>query len=113
MTPSEGLKNIIIDINKIVDDEVLNLYKKLVKTSPVGETGAFRRSWNISEGYITTNASKDWTISNFQEYATILAGGRRFVNGKMQGSIQWSAGITPMLQKTFNNINRRTNNVKY
>ena len=113
MIPSQALKHIIKDYNSIIDDEVSELYAELIRISPVGETGNFRSSWSLNNGYFTTTASKKWTISNYQEYASILAGGRRNVNGMTIGSIQWSAGLSPMLQKSSNNLKRRLGNVNY
>lgn len=107
MTPSEALDAIERDLTNIVKSETSDLYSDLKTTSP-RDTGFFVGAWSM---YPTGKMS--WKISNSANYADVLARGRRFVNGRYEGSLQWQHGLEPMLQKTSNNIERRSNAVRY
>jgi len=107
MTPTEALAQIEKDQYKIVTSEVSNLFTDLKFISPV-DSGNFRHSWSM---FKTSKLS--WRISNTALYADVLARGRRFVNGRYEGSLQWANGLSPMLQKTSKNIERRNNAIYY
>jgi len=108
MTPSEALEQIVREQEQIVKSETEFLYLDLKIISPIGETGNFRRSWTKYK-----KSRLSWKIHNSANYASILARGRRFVNGRYEGSIQWQHGLSPMLQKTSKNIERRNNAIQY
>lgn len=73
--------------------KVVGFHSDLIRASPV-DTGEFKGSWKLK-----TNSRWDWTIENNQKYASILARGRRNINGKWYGSEQWANGLTPMLER--------------
>jgi len=103
MLPSEELALIYDKQLRTVAKEVINLFNKFIKVSPVAlvDGGSFRAAWDIEQNHDTS-----WTISNDMEYATILFDGRRFVAGKWFGSEQWDEGGKAML-KRFNRILER------
>ncbi len=107
MLPSLALDQIELELTNIVKSEVSDLYADLKATSP-RDTGHFSRSWSMMP-----TGKMSWRITNSADYADILARGRRFVNGRYEGSLQWQHGLNPMLQKTNNNIERRSNAVRY
>ena len=102
-TPSKALNKIMSEAMGIVKNEAFILQGNLIETSPI-DTGHFKASWQPLQqiGRYT------WRISNTAEYATILAVGRH----APYGSLQWSNGLAPMLQKTSINIESRVKKVK-
>ena len=106
MTPSEALKAIERDAERIVSQEALGLHARLVQASPV-DKGAFKASWSIDR-----KSPLRWTIVNTVNYASILWAGRRTVGGKAYGSEQWVHGGDPMLKQTDIAINRRMKGIK-
>jgi len=106
LTPTQALSALMDDVEDIIDKNVKILYVNLVRASPV-ETGNFRRSWDLNKGI------SSWTISNTAEYATQLSGGRRLINGRYYGSIQWSAGLGPMMLRFTKKLKRELGNIRY
>ena len=106
MTPSEALKAIEKDAEKIVSQEALGLHARLVQASPV-DTGTFKASWSIDK-----KSPLHWVIANTVEYASILWAGRRTVGGRAYGSEQWVHGGDPMLKQTDIAIDRRMKGIK-
>lgn len=108
MTPDEAVRQLKIDTYRIISNEAHTLYTKLVQASPVDE-GTFKLAWRAP----MKNGENSWRIHNSVDYATILAGGRYYSLGRWYGSEQWAGGLTPMLFKTNNEIQRRLDDLKY
>ena len=105
-TPTQALTKIQKELMAIVRSEALGLNTDLIATSPT-DTGHFKASWSMQ------NVTKwHWRITNRASYADVLARGRRFVNGRYEGSLQWQQGLSPMLAKTSKNIERRGNAIR-
>ncbi len=107
MLPSEAMRRMNNDIEKVVREESLSLYASLIAVSPV-DTGYYRSSWSFHK--ITKLSFK---LSNSVNYASILARGRRYVDGQMRGSIQWPEGLAPMLLKTNVEMKRKFDAIRY
>ena len=118
VSPSEALDMIVADSKKVIAEEAIGLKASLVIASPVGtpETtgikgyvgGTFKAGWQMKK-----INDLHWQIYNPVEYSSILFAGRRTVNGKTYGSLQWFDGGDGMVAKTDNNITRRLNNIKH
>jgi len=109
MTPTEALKAIEQEAEKIVTQEALGLKADLVSASPT-KTGDFQSAWVIVKKSGLSGLA--WTIFNPMEYASVLWAGRRVVNGRAYGSEQWLLGGDPMLQQTDLAISRRMKGIK-
>ena len=105
-SPTEALTKIEKESEKVIASETTKLYTSLLQVSPV-DSGYFRSSW-----FMRKINKLNWRISNSTSYASILAQGRRNVDGQFYGSIQWAGGLSPMLEKTNNNLNRRLNGIR-
>jgi len=101
----DALDSLMKESLYIIDKENHNLSEELIRVSPV-DTGAFKRSWSESR-----RSKYSWSIQNHQEYATILASGRRTVMGKSYGSEQWSDGLAPVLKRADNAIQTKLDKV--
>lgn len=77
------------------------------KSRDVWDTGHFFRSWKapLQNGY-------DWTIINTADYSPVLARGRRTINGRAYGSLNWANGLDPMLAKLKVDIINATDKIK-
>jgi len=106
MLPSEELKLLKDKTDRIIAEQVLNLYREFIKVSPV-DTGAFRSAWTFDQ--ISDN---EWIISNGMQYASILYDGRRLVAGKWFGSEQWRDGGDPMLKEFNQKLERMLKDVR-
>ena len=117
-TPLQAFKRMEREIDQVIADESLTLYDGLVATAPVyqyngpikskqRQGGHFKRSYNLSR-----LTAKHWRISNNASYADVLARGRRYVGDRYYGSLQWRAGLAPMLMKTDANLTRRFKTIK-
>lgn len=92
------------DFNKEADDILkqrdivaksfsLELHESLVSVTPV-DTGNLKGAW-------TWDAENNKYVStNNMEYATVIDGGRREINGKMQGSEQLPHGFQPIVERS-------------
>ena len=105
MLPSEELAIIHKKQLDVVAEEVITLFDKFVKVSPV-DTGAFKGAWAIKKNKLS------WIITNDMEYATILFTGRRKAGNKEYGSKQWPEGGDPILMKFNRTLKRRLKKVK-
>jgi len=110
-TPTQALTKIEKELIAIVRSEALGLMSDLVDTSPVDD-GHFIASWSFKKNNANQFKNMKFTIRNKADYADVLARGRRFVNGRYEGSLQWQNGLAPMLQTTSKNIERRSNAVR-
>ena len=97
-------------IEDIFEDEVVKLHNDLIDVGEaVRDTGNFKNSFSP----IMHPSRYRWVIENDAhsvggfDYASILARGRLYVNGRWYGSVHWPKGLTPMLRKTARNIKRR------
>ncbi len=106
-SPTEALKKIEFQLESIVKNEALKLQSDLISVSPV-DTNHFKTSWQPLQRV----GRWTWRISNTAKYATILASGRHNIGGRMYGSLQWSNGLAPMLQKTDRNIKAKSDKVR-
>ena len=106
LQPSTALEMILKESYRVINDGVDELYLDLIKSSPK-DTGQFQKSWDKDRGYWT------WTITNSMEYGENLALGRRKVNGKYYGSLQWENGIAPYLQTAEENIEEKLDKIRY
>ena len=97
------------DIEELITKETKWLRDELVRTTPI-DTGKMKDNWtNVAQsGWV-------WTFRNLKDYASIIARGRRSLNGRMYGSIQngWSAGITPFFRKFDKRIEKEFNAKQY
>jgi len=104
--PTQALDKIEKQLAEIVRSEALGLNADLTALNVV-DTGHFKSSWSMSK-----SGKWSWKIRNRAKYADILARGRRFVNGRYEGSDDWQNGLSPMLATTSKNIERRSNAVR-
>ena len=107
ISPSKALDMIVSDSKKVIAEEAIGLKASLVIASPV-DTGNFKAGWQMKK-----INDLHFQIYNPVSYASILFAGRRTVNGKTYGSLQWFDGGDGMVAKTDNNITRRLNNIKH
>jgi len=116
MLPSQELALIYEKQLRTVSEEVINLFRRFIKVSPVAtvETsgytgGSFKAAWEIKQNHDTS-----WTISNDMEYATILFDGRRFVVDRWFGSEQWlkKDNGQVMLEKFNRVLEKKLNKIK-
>lgn len=105
-----AFKMLTDDAFEIIEEEIVNLHNDLID---VGEKIHDTRNFKNSFSPIQKVSKWHWRIENDAEYADILSRGRRVVNGKAYGSLGWYHGISPMIQKTSKNIDRRVGNVHY
>ena len=97
------LSSKIIDI---VEDEVMALQNDLIDVGQdVWDTGEFKGSF----APLKKTSEVSWVIENYAEHSSILARGRRQVNGKWYGSLNWVDGLDPMIEKLNAKIERETN----
>ena len=109
-----------IELEDIVGEEVQRFYSELYKSSPI-DTTRFKGSWTpISHA----KGSMKWTWMNKAPYASILARGRDFVNGRWYGSNKngrsaatqsahgWGGGIKPFAYRFEKRVVRRTRDVR-
>lgn len=109
MTPKQALDAIMAESEKVIASEAIGLNTEL----KIIAGGGMKKTGNFQRGFKIERISKlQWRISNPVEYSSILAGGRRFVNGKYLGSINWAGGLSPMLEKTSNDITRRLDGIR-
>ena len=111
---TEALHDIVTESNTIIKVEAKKLFSNLIATSPVGDTGDFKKAWVIDTIKVKPIYIR---ISNSMEYADVLARGRRKLpnfKGTIQwyGSHQWYNGLAPMLLKTNAELNKRLKGVK-
>jgi len=106
MLPSEELKILHTKQLRVVEEEVMNLFAKFLKESPV-DTGSFRAAWSIEK-----RLDGSWEITNDVSYATILFDGRRLVAKQWYGSEQWPDGGDIMLEKFNRTLQRELDKVK-
>ena len=109
VTPSEGLDLIMVDAERIVTQEALGLNADLISATPV-DTGHMKTSWHVVKK--SGESGLAWTIYNPVEYASIIAAGRRVVNGKAYGSEQLVNGFDPLIKQTDISISRRMQGIK-
>jgi len=94
------------EIVDIVEDEVVALQNDLIDVGQaVWDTGEFKNSF----APLKKLSWASWVIRNDAEHSSILARGRRQVNGKWYGSLNWVDGLDPMIKKLNDNIERATN----
>jgi len=116
MLPSEELIIIYKKQLLTIEEEVMNLFRRFIKVSPV-DTGAFRSAWEVDQV-----SPREWIITNNTEYATILFDGRRFVggqwvagqliSGQYYGSDQWPDGGGPILELFNRRLQKKLDRIK-
>ena len=107
ISPSKALDMIVEDSKMIIAEEAIGLKADLVISSPV-DTGAYKAGWQIKK-----INDLHFQIYNAISYSSIIFAGRRVVNGKAYGSLQFPLGGDPLVAKTDNNITRRMKNIKH
>jgi len=109
MSLSKALDDILNESEKVIASEAIGLHTDLLVLSSgaMKKTGHFNRSFDIRR-----KGKMKWTISNSADYASILANGRRLVGGRYYGSVSWQGGLSPMLEKTNNDITRRLDKIR-
>ena len=97
---SSAFKSLEKDLLKHIHKTVNEFADDLHSTSPV-DTGDFFGSWSEEQtGKASYRIWNDATSENGFQYSAILALGRRMGrNGVIQGSLQWSQGLNPMMTK--------------
>ena len=94
---------------EIIEDEIVSFHNNLIDAGQaVWNTGNFKNSFSPIMRITPTK----WRIENDASYASILARGRRLVNGKWYGSVKWAGGVMPMIEKLKINVERKTNAIR-
>ena len=102
------IKEMTEEIDKIIGEEVHRFYNELLdKGRDVWDTGHFFRSFKDP-----VKTSEGWKITNTADYSPVLARGRRTINGRAYGSLNWFNGLNPMLAKLGRDIIKRTDRIK-
>jgi len=107
---TEAVEATIHDIQEVLEDEAQRLRDTLQRTSPTDEF-EFIRSWEpikvVSKYFIR--------ITNTADHASILARGRRKLEGRWYGSIQngWGAGLIPFENEFLKSLIRRTDEIQH
>lgn len=94
------------DIDKQIRTVTSGLHAELVVKTPVA-TGYLKNSWEIEE-----IKKLHWRISNNSDYADYALMGRRMLGGKMVGSEQLPDGISPILIKYDDELEKRLKGLK-
>ncbi len=105
---SKGLKFVADEIADTLETWVVELYDDIRNGTPV-DTRNLQLSWSVNRPVryhwvIETNDSSD-------DYAGVIASGRRYVNGKWYGSTQgWGQhGLQHLLNKSELELQKRLN----
>ncbi len=88
--PLEALQELIDESDTIVAVGQNNLLSDLKEATPV-DTGAMKASWSMSKNV------DGYDIINSQDYADVIDGGRRVVNGRAYGSESLVDGFDPII----------------
>ncbi|RLA68954.1 MAG: hypothetical protein DRG09_06925 [Epsilonproteobacteria bacterium] len=111
MTQTLNIAFDIVDdeIREIVEEEVIGLHNDLIDAGQaVWLSGNFKNSF----APVIKKGDFEWRIENDADYASILARGRRLVNGRMYGSEKWARGMDPMIAKMEDKIEKRTDAIQ-
>lgn len=104
--PTEELKQIISKQEQVVAKIAADLYRELIKVTPVGDPSLWKNPNSAPAGYVGGNLRSSWTlekqgdtwvINNPTEYAEIRLS--PYANNGQIGSKQMPAGIYPIIQK--------------
>ena len=93
--------------DRIIEKNAVNLYRKLVKATPVGNPKLWKDPSQAPKGYAGGNLRgawerkktiDGWLITNPVKYASVRLRKREIIKGKMYGSYRFPDGIEPILQ---------------
>ena len=97
------------DMEELIDSNVSWVFDLLVRTTPI-DTEEMQSSWHWKK----VNRLL-WVIRNEAEHSSIIARGRRFINGRAYGSVQngWGKGLNPFLRKFDKKLEKEFNAKQY